>query len=361
MRSKTLTTAAGDRLVVHRFGVRGARPHVYFQGGLHADEVSSSLALTLLVNRLEGADRQGRVIGEVTIVPHCNPIGLKQFHLGRHQGRFSLADGKNFNRGFPDFAEELTPVLLSTSGQSRRETALNAGRQGTAVATFASPVEPLQRELMRLSWGADVVIDVHADMEASVHIYSSHSSWEKMQSLAARMSAQVVILSEESADLPFDEAHSRAWHKLGMDGVTASCTLELRGLADVSMAMAEQDSEGLMHFLADVGVLASQTPDVIAVDTAVISLSAVEFVLSPRLGMIVHEKQVGDMVKAGDLVARVFDPSVEDRSSAWSHVEAKGDGVIFARWHQRVIDAGMPICKIAGKNNMMHGGERLLD
>ena len=98
--------------------------------------------------------------------------------------------------------------------------------------------------------GADIVIDVHADMEAAVHMYSSAASWPQLRGLAERLAAKAVILCDISADRPFDEAHSHSWSQVERfligQGVepergVASCTVELRGLADVTPRLAEAD------------------------------------------------------------------------------------------------------------------------
>ncbi|MFJ6328292.1 MULTISPECIES: succinylglutamate desuccinylase/aspartoacylase family protein [unclassified Rhizobium] len=355
MSVENLVLPSGDIIVAHRFGNPGIRPFVYLQGGLHADEVSSTVALEQLVRLLGELVGGSCIRGEIVVLPHCNPIGLKQFLLGRHQGRFSLSDGSNFNRGFPDMAAMLRPVLDAPSADFGRDRVAELGRHILTRQGTTGPTRALQAELMRLSWGADYVIDVHADMEASVHIYSSAVSWAKLRTVAGRLSARVVILAEESADRPFDEAHSRAWQDLGLPSSTASCTLELRGLSDVSAETASNDALGLLHFLGDIGAVEVAAPSPPDPDTKTISLEDLEFVESPQSGIVMHLVDVGAPVTKGDIVARIFDPTNPSLDSAWTDVATQRDGCVFARWHQRVIQAGMPICKIAGSGL---GGKR---
>lgn len=79
---------AGEGIVGHRFGTPGARPKIYLQGALHADEVSATMALAELVGLLEKADAAGEVCGEIVVIPHCNPLGAKQFALGAISAAF---------------------------------------------------------------------------------------------------------------------------------------------------------------------------------------------------------------------------------------------------------------------------------
>ncbi|MFZ1324686.1 MAG: succinylglutamate desuccinylase/aspartoacylase family protein, partial [Candidatus Contendobacter sp.] len=96
--------APGTRrtLRVHRYGAPGARPKAYFQAALHADEIPGLLVAQHLLCGLEQAQMEGRILGEVVVVPVANPIGLGQHLNGRLLGRFDFESTGNFNRGFPD-------------------------------------------------------------------------------------------------------------------------------------------------------------------------------------------------------------------------------------------------------------------
>lgn len=98
--------APGTRrmLRVHRYGPPGARPKAYFQAALHADEIPGLLVAQHLLLGLQQAQAEGRISGEVVVVPVANPIGLGQHLNGRLLGRFDFESTGNFNRGFPDLA-----------------------------------------------------------------------------------------------------------------------------------------------------------------------------------------------------------------------------------------------------------------
>lgn len=48
-----------------------------------------------LQEKLALLEVQGRLRGEIVLVPFANPLGLSQQVLGQHQGRFDLSDGRN--------------------------------------------------------------------------------------------------------------------------------------------------------------------------------------------------------------------------------------------------------------------------
>ena len=80
---------------------------VYIQSGLHAGEIPGMLVSHHLKALLTEAEAQGRMRGEVVLVPLCNPIGVSQALLQYPIGRFEFSSGENFNRYYLSPDEEL--------------------------------------------------------------------------------------------------------------------------------------------------------------------------------------------------------------------------------------------------------------
>ena len=93
------------------FGTPGARPKVYIQASLHAEELPGMLAAFHLRRLLEQAEAAGRIRGEIVLVPMANPIGLAQRLDHRPMGRFEFHSNENFNRHYPDLAQATWPML----------------------------------------------------------------------------------------------------------------------------------------------------------------------------------------------------------------------------------------------------------
>ena len=123
-------------LAILRFGASGARPRVHIQAGLHADEVPGMLAAHRLVPELERLEAQGRVRGEVVVLPLANPIGLGQRLLGRQEGRFDIADGLNFNRGYSLLTQAATGLL---EGELGGDPAAGAGQRRGGQGVMVRP------------------------------------------------------------------------------------------------------------------------------------------------------------------------------------------------------------------------------
>ena len=82
-------------LVSFRYGAADARPKVYLQASLHAEELPGMLVAHHLRPLLEAAERAGRLRGQVVLVPAANPIGLSQRLNHRAMGRFEFGTASN--------------------------------------------------------------------------------------------------------------------------------------------------------------------------------------------------------------------------------------------------------------------------
>lgn len=362
----------GLPFAVWQFGPAEARRHIYLQGALHADEVAASMALEQLLPHLATAEAEGRLRARFTLVPHCNPVGLSQFKGGRHIGRFTLEDDLNYNRGVPDLAPAVIACLRNLPlGERTRATATRLGLAHLKAASDGlSGRAALHNRLMQLSWGAERVYDLHTDMEALVHLYTSEGSWAGMQDLAALTGTRVVMLADQTADGCFDEAHSLAWAQIAPHLVepetaqTCACTLELRGLADASDAQGQKDAAALMADFLGLGLItppAAETAQPPRSEPQVLHLDGVEMVTAPFTAIFLPCVAPGDTVVKGQPVADLIDTGATDPALRRLTLRAGTDGLVFARWHQRVISAGMAACKIAGPGPALRTDARLLD
>jgi predicted deacylase len=349
-----LAPGANVTLTVHRFGATGARPRIYIQGALHADEIPGMIAAHHLRERLTALEAEGRIAGEIILVPSANPIGLAQRVLGSPIGRFDLADGVNFNRGFPYLvpkaAERIEGRLTADAARNVviiRE-ALTAELEAWPAST---PAEHLKKALVRLAIEADLVLDLHCDSEAVMHLYTLGGTAEAFEPLAALLGAEAILLADESGDHPFDEACSRPWHELAerfaANPIPLAChaaTVELRGEADVNHEFARADAQAVLDELVLRGALTGPKPTVPPVRCRPTPLAGVEPIVAPISGMIAFRAKVGDRVQAGDVIADLIDPATGQVIPALT----ASTGVFYARVLTRFAGAGQRIGKVAG-------------
>lgn len=342
-------------LTSFRFGTPGARPKIYVQGALHADEIPGMLAARHLVERLRLIEAEGSLRGEVIVVPSANPIGLAQSFLGRSIGRFAFKDGVNFNRAYPDFAPAVAASVEDRIGLDADENvALIREALLAEVEALAPthPVESLKQALLRLSIDSDVVLDLHCDSEAAMHLYALTPQADEIEPLTRYLGCDAVLLATESGDNPFDEANSRPWLDLQRRfmayPVPLACiavTVELRGERDVDTALAEADCEAILAYMKDRGALEGDAPALPAARCEPTPLASVEPLTAPSAGIVLYHVEVGTRVEAGDLVAELLDPLTQGAVE----VRAQSPGVFFARSHARFAHPGQRLGKIAGQ------------
>ena len=202
-----------------------------------------------LRQQLGALEAAGQITGEIVLVPMANPIGLSQFLLHAHLGRFELMSGENFNRHYPD---QVAAVAHAVESQLGADTAANVAllRSALKAAVLASPVDTelqsQRRTLLALSCDADIVLDLHCDAQALMHLYTETPCWPDCEPLARFLGSRLTLLAQDSGDNPFDEACSQVWWKWdkhfgGRFPIPQAClsvTVELRGACDVTHELA---------------------------------------------------------------------------------------------------------------------------
>lgn len=356
-------------LVSFRSGAADARPKVYIQASLHAEELPGMLVAHHLRKQLDAAERDGRIQGQVVLVPAANPIGLAQRLDHKAMGRFEFDTAQNFNRHYPDMAAAVLPEALTRLGQ---DALANVATVRSLVQRFltewqpATELDSLRRQLLLLSHDADVVIDLHCDWEAVMHLYSEEVCWPPLEPLARLLGCQAVLLARESGGGPFDERLSGLWWQLSdalkaagvnvpLPQACASATVELRGERDVVHAQAETDAQAIMAYLEHAGVLTAvrlrPLPPLLHAATP---LAGSQTLRSPVPGVLVFCVAPGAQLKVGDVVAEVIDPTAAGQARV-HEVRAEVDGVLYAAVSGRYIVAGGEVGKIAGATPFRSG------
>ena len=366
-----ISPACGTARSLHswHFGAPGAGPKVYIQASLHADELPGMLVIQHLRQHLQQAEAAGQLRGQVVLVPMANPIGLDQTWLQLQMGRFEMASGQNFNRHYPVWVDWLrenghdVATQLGPDAQANVRTVRQAMHQALLRHPPTTELDSLRHTLMGLACDADVVLDLHCDFEAVVHLYMEPECEPGLRSLAPWLGAQAVLLARGTGAHCFDESLSGVWWQLresllashGSEFVAThplpqaclSTTVELRGQADVSDALASRDSQALLAFLTDMQVLEGPdhgpAPQPLCQPTP---LSGSQYLHAPCAGVVSFQRQPGDWVKPGDVIARVVNPITAQSQLVCSDT----DGVLYTRHNLRWATTGMELAKISGSS-----------
>lgn len=360
------TPGTQRNLISLHFGDPLSGGKAYLQASLHADEPPGMLVAYHLRKALAELETQGRLRGEIVLVPMANPIGVSQRLLGEHLGRFALSNGENFNRNYADLSarafELLQPSLAANTVPTVPDVRA-ALRQACTELPAATELESLRRCLLGLAVDADYVLDLHCDAEAVMHLYAATPQWSQVESLARALQAEVCLLATDSGDDPFDESCSMLWSRLNQrwkdvdpssPGWPLACvavTVELRGFADVGHALAQSDAAALIAALHHAGFIDGAPPALPNLLRPPRPLEGSIPVVAPRGGVLVHIATLGSEVRIGDCIAEVIDPLTHDVCPLTSPC----DGVLYARASSRVIQAGTRIAKVAGTQAVRSG------
>jgi len=282
---------------------RGDGPTALLTGGNHGDEYEGPIALFDLARTLKAEDIQGRVI----IVPAMN---YPAFRAGT---RTSPIDRGNLNRSFP-------------------------GRpDGTVTEKIA---DYFQRMLLPM---ADIVLDFHSGGRtldflpyAAAHALPDQDQerrcFEAVAAFAAPYSMRMVEIDAVGM-------YDTAAEEMGKVFVTT----ELSGGGTASAKTAGIAKRGVMNVLKHAGIV-SGAPD--RGRTRWLDMPSDDcFVFAQDDGLLEPYVDLGDPIRAGDVIARVH-PIVRT-GQAPAEYHAKLDGVLAARHFPGLVKMGDCLAVVA--------------
>ncbi len=350
----TASLGTRRRVTVHRFGTPGARPKAYLHAALHAQELPGIVVLEHLIGLLADADAQGRVTGDIVVVPFANPIGLSQQIMMESQGRYDLDTNRNYNRGFPDLVESVAEVLQGNlTDAADANVALVREAMGTAIAERRDvrEVDVLKLHLLGLSHDADFVLDLHSAWEALLHLFVTDVNWPDAADLARQIGAEVVLIDRGNRMMTFKSAHSLLWkemaarfpgHPVPPGALTA--VVELRGQRDVDDHLTRPDADNLFHWLRRRGLISGSPGALPEARCEPVSTAGLCRMLAPEGGVLVYSRDLGDHVREGQTFCHILEPESGRRTP----VAAPVDGLLYARRSHRFTRKGQYFCAIAG-------------
>jgi len=362
-----MTPGTRRSIAFHRFGKAGARPKAYLQAAIHANELPGAMALHHLMPMLAAADRARRIKGEIIVVPTVNPIGLAQLVGNNHLGRYELLGRDNFNRNWPELAG---PVAERVGTQLGRDTNVNVAairRAALAALNALKPVNELQAlraAIMQLSVDADVVLDLHCDVQAALHLFISRKDWPgAAEALAADIGAQATLYNEPYPDvLTFSGANGALWARLAerfpaasIPQACLSATIEYRGQHDVNHRLGASDAKNLFRFLLRRGIIAGRAGPLPRLKARATPIAGMDVGYVPQPGILVYHRTEGARVRKGEAVCEVIDPADPRGAAARTQMLARTSGILFSRrLDGRLAWPGMVAYRIAGAKELAH-------
>ncbi len=363
----TMTPGTSRSIAVHHFGKRGARPKAYLQAAVHANELPGAMALHYLMPMLVEADKKGLIQGEIVVVPTVNPIGLSQLSGHQHLGRYDFLGRDNFNRNWLDLSDGVAARVAGKLGSDEAGNVALIRSAALAELAAMKPMNELQTlrvEVMKLSVDADIVLDLHCDQDAVLHLFSSKRDMpDRVRDLAADLGAEATLYSDPYAEsLTFSGVHGGFWARMSERfpdaAIPAAChstTVEYRGQHDVSHPMAESDGKNLYRHLMRRGIIAGRAGKLPALKAEPTPIGGMDVGYSPASGILVYHFPKGTRVKKGQAICDVIDPSDARGPKARKPVLARTDGIFYSgKQSGKLVWPGAVVFAIAGEKLLAH-------
>lgn len=320
-------------LRVLRFeGTDAGAPSAYLQSSLHGAELPGQAALHFLVPMLQQAKAEGRLRGNITIVPQANPVASNQWQSHQHLGRFEFFSGTNFNRNFPllkDFDTSQLPAPDAPIAIDKR----------------------IKATLIKLALPHEIILDLHCDDESENYLYVFEDYAQDLRDLATALRSTAILAGDSTVSAAFEEAcinpvlHMNPQQRdMRRRAVT---TVEFRGLNDVDPATGLQDAQGLYRFLVHRGVVHDQASQLgEAFNGPVAPFSHVEMIRAPQGGMVLYHVQLGDQVQKDDLLATIVTLPGEKHGDI--ELRAPQAGRVLTHRSLRYLRRGDDVMKLIG-------------
>jgi predicted deacylase len=362
-----MTPGTRRSIALHRFGRPGARPKAYLQAAIHANELPGAMALHHLMPMLVAADRARRIRGEVIVVPVVNPIGLSQLVGNNHLGRYDLLGRENFNRNWHDLSGAVAERVGRRLGADPAANVAAIRRAALAALRALRPANELQAlraKIMQLSVDADIVLDLHCDMQAALHLFISRRDWPgPAEALAADIGAEATLYNEPYPEsLTVSGVHSALWARLAerfpdaaIPQACLSATIEYRGQHDVRHRLGASDAKNLFRFLVRRGVIAGRAGPVPRLKARATPIAGMDVGYGPKAGFVTFHAREGERVRNGQLICEVIDPTDPRGPRARAPMRSRTDGILFSRrLDGRLAWPGMVLYRIAGAKPLAH-------
>lgn len=295
---------------------QGAGPSVYIQANIHGAEVQGNGVIHQL---LEAFKRQPP-LGDVTLVPMANPLGINQKSGEFTLGRFDPITGENWNRQYHFDAAIIDELVNHHFDASETEL---ASRLREAIAAqiddkLASPFgvksgQHLALRLQKMALEADIVLDLHTGPISARHLYVPAYAIEDAPYFGIGLN--IIIPSDFAGAL--DEASFSPWWQLSeamqkqgrkLPVMVDAFTLELGSQEKLDMNAAKLDAQGIVNYLSHRGVLAESAYQASDSETELHACLLKDYraVYSPYGGQIEYLAALGQPVAAGEPLAQIW-------------------------------------------------------
>lgn len=344
--------ASGDRLFLQVYKFSGSQrgKKAYLQSNLHGAEIVGNAIIHQLIEFLTTLD-DSQLIGEIWLVPACNPLSTNQRTHNFATGRYNIYDGKDWNRIFWDYEKECDDLAAFAKSQLALEpTEIKQNYLERILACFEQEFAKIQSpsglpfneryryQLQSLCLDANYVIDIHSSSNQAIdYLYCFQSREESAKAFLLDCG---ILMNEYDGDA-FDEAFMKPWlaleKKLAELGKNIqfdieSWTLECGSGMQMNPESVKRGVLGIKNYLAQKEVLS--IPDFPVVETAnhqtnLTIKSQIKKYYAPIGGMIQSRVQLGSSIKKGQNLYQLLSFNKNEELPKIIDICSEADGLIF--------------------------------
>ena len=347
-----LRLSSGDDLAlqVYQFLGKQSGRKTYIQANLHGAEIVGNLVIKELIDWLVNLEQE-ELIGEVWLVPGCNPVGMNQRSHFFASGRYNSYDGKDWNRIFWDYnlAEqevyefaknylEASPEVIYQDYLEKLRTQLRQREYLTQQESYVPYSLKYQQILQSLCLDAHTVIDIHSSSNRGIDYLFTFPGQEEMTNTFL---LEVGILVETPEGYTFDEAFIKPWLSLkkafaqwgrNLDLGLYSWTLELGSGMSASRDSVEKGVRGIKNYLATQGIVKASSYPRDEGNYKSLQIAKKEQIrryYSPTGGMIKTIPNLRQKVRAGEMIYQILKFNKTGEKPEVINIQAETAGLIF--------------------------------
>ena len=303
---KVLTAGGATELCLNEFVYKApeAGKVLYIQSGLHGGETSQWVLYqfhSFLMNNLK--------CGEVHVVPYANPMAWMQRAYFSTFGKFSLLDGKDFNRCFP----------------GKKDGDVNA-RLCSAIFDLASK--------------ADFVLDLHTSKTSNPFAIYTKFEYEPM------VKACGLPYNQYSDDAGIPSLHGTFNAALDRAGV-ANITIECGSHNEYDENKINAVFNGICSILAELNLVEKSLTKTL--QSPIYRFEKRTKIFSPACGLFKPEKKLGGKVKQGEVIGLIANAS---NLAEMIEVKAPMDGVLQVLTAGHILWEGDIVAEIVPEEDL---------
>lgn len=302
---KAVSAGGGTEIAIKEFVYKAAEAGkiLYIQAGLHGGETSQWCLYGLHEFLLKNLKR-----GEVHVVPYVNPQAWMQRVYYSTFGKFSLIDGKDFNRGFP------------------------GDKAGDVSARVAAVIMDLAKQ-------ADLVVDLHTSKSSRPFVVYTQKKYEHRVKVCGFPYNQY---SDDAAVPSLRGTFNAALDVLGVENISIECG----GHDDYNQDNINAVLKAICSLLADMQMVEETENS----PKEVYCFEKRKKIFSPCGGLFKAEKNIGTKIRAGEVVGRVY--NADDLSDV-REVRAAFDCVLLTVDSSHIVWEGDILAEVVPEDDLV--------